>query len=261
MCLILVVWRAQPGYPLVLAANRDEFHARPTAPAAWWAGEPGILAGRDLEAGGTWLGFTRAGRFAALTNYRDPALIRTGVPSRGGLVTEVLRSGASVAASLAWLHAEGPRHNPFNLIFSDGERLGIYESVRRHGAELGPGLYGLSNHLLDTPWPKVTLAKSRLAAALEDPEDEAAILRLLRDAVPAPDAELPQTGITLEWERMVSSAFVRARDYGTRCSTLVRIAADGGARFDEWSWDPNAHQTHRVSERFALPTSSRLISA
>lgn len=257
MCLILVVWRAHPGFPLVLAANRDEFHHRPTAPASWWDGEPAILAGRDLEAGGTWLGFTREGRFAALTNYRDPRLIRTGVPSRGGLVTEVLRSGASVADSLAYLHQEGPRYNPFNVIFSDGERLGIYESVRDQGRELGPGLYGLSNHLLDTPWPKVRLAKSRLAAALEDPQDEPAILQLLRDDEPAPDAELPQTGITLEWERMVSSAFIRARDYGTRCSTLARIAANGQARFDEWSWDSSGRETGRVSERFVVATSSR----
>ena len=257
MCLILVVWRAHPGFPLVLAANRDEFHSRATAPAAWWIGEPAILAGRDLEAGGTWLGITRDGRFAALTNYRDPRLIRTGVPSRGELVTALLRSRASVAESLAWLHAEGPRYNPFNLVFSDGERLGIYESVRDHGAELGPGLYGLSNHLLDTPWPKVRLAKSRLAAALDDPEDESAILRLLRDDEPAPDAELPQTGITLEWERMVSSAFIRARDYGTRCSTLVRLAADGAVRFDEWSWDNAGAATGRVSERFRRVTSSR----
>ena len=253
MCLILVVWRAHPRYPFVLAANRDEFHARAAAPAAWWTdGEPAILAGRDLEAGGTWLGMQRSGRFAALTNYRDPALIRTGVPSRGELVTEVLRSGESVPAILAHLHDVGGRYNAFNMIFSDGERLGIYESVRDRGRELEAGLYGLSNHLLDTPWPKVRLAKSPLAAALEDPDDDAGFLRLLRDDTPAPDGELPQTGITLEWERMVSSAFVRARDYGTRCSTLVRIGADGQARLDEWSWDPQGLQTGRVTHPFRV---------
>jgi uncharacterized protein with NRDE domain len=138
------------------------------------------------------------------------------------------------------------------MLFSDGERLGIYESVRDSGRELNPGLYGLSNHLLDTPWPKLRLAKSRLAAALEAPDDEAAVMRLLRDDRPAPDAELPQTGITLEWERMVSSAFVRARDYGTRCSTLVRIGAAGHVRFDEWSWDPEGRETGRVTQEFEL---------
>ena len=258
MCLILVVWREHPRFPLVIAANRDEFHSRPTAPAGWWPGESPILAGRDLAAGGTWLGCTREGRFAALTNYRDPALVRTDMPSRGHLVTEVLRAGVSVAASLDTLRSEGHRYNPFNIIFSDGERLGIYESVTNSGRELGPGLYGLSNHLLDTPWPKVRLAKSRLATALDNPDDEPAILRLLRDDEPAADADLPQTGITLEWERMVSSAFVRAPDYGTRCSTLVRIAADGEARFDEWSWDDAGLQSGRVSERFTRATSSRL---
>jgi uncharacterized protein with NRDE domain len=252
MCLILVVWRAHPDYPCVIAANRDEFHSRASAPAAWWPTRPPILAGRDLEAGGTWLGLQPSGRFAALTNYRDPRLIRTGVPSRGSLVTEILGSGASVAQSLEHLRRVGPRYNPFNMLFSDGERLGIYESVRDSGRELNPGLYGLSNHLLDTPWPKLRLAKSRLAAALEAPDDEAAVMRLLRDDRPAPDAELPQTGITLEWERMVSSAFVRARDYGTRCSTLVRIGAAGHVRFDEWSWDPEGRETGRVTQEFEL---------
>jgi uncharacterized protein with NRDE domain len=252
MCLILVVWRAHAEYPCVIAANRDEFHSRATAAAAWWPTQPPILAGRDLEAGGTWLGVQPSGRFAALTNYRDPRLIRTGVPSRGRLVTDILESGDSVAASLEHLRREGPRYNPFNMLFSDGERLGIFESVRGSGRELGPGLYGLSNHLLDTPWPKVQLAKSRLAAALTDLGDEDAVMRLLRDDRPAPDAELPQTGITLEWERMVSSAFVRARDYGTRCSTLVRFAASGHVRFDEWSWDREGRETGRVTCAFEL---------
>jgi uncharacterized protein with NRDE domain len=252
MCLILVLWRAHPDYPCVIAANRDEFHSRATAPAAWWPTVPPILAGRDLEAGGTWLGVQPSGRFAALTNYRDPRLIRTGVPSRGRLVTDILQSGASVAASLGHLREVAARYNPFNMLFSDGERLGIFESVRGSGRELGPGLYGLSNHLLDTPWPKVQLAKSRLAAALGDLDDDAAVMRLLRDATPAPDAELPQTGITLEWERMVSSAFVRARDYGTRCSTLVRVDAGGRVRFDEWSWDPQGRESGRVTQQFAL---------
>ena len=151
MCLVLVVWRVHPRYPCLVAANRDEFHARPATPAGWWPVHPAILAGRDLEAGGTWLGMTRTGRFAALTNYRDPEQRRAQVPSRGGLVTSLLESGASVADSLAYLRGVGTDYNGFNLIFSDGERLGIYESVRGCGRELGPGIYGLSNHLLDTP--------------------------------------------------------------------------------------------------------------
>jgi uncharacterized protein with NRDE domain len=256
MCLVLVVWRMHAQYPCVVAANRDEFHARPAARAEWWPDHPGILAGRDLEAGGTWLGVTRTGRFAALTNYRDPqrraAASGAATPSRGALVTSVLESGASVAECLSHLGAVGANYNGFNLIFSDGERLGIYESVPGAGRELGPGIYGLSNHLLDTPWPKVQIAKSRLQAALLGLTDTAPLLDLLRDDRPASDALLPQTGVSLEWERLLSSAFVRAPDYGTRCSTIIRIAHEGRAYFDEWSWDSIGADIGRISLQFEL---------
>jgi len=257
MCLVLVVWRMHAQYPCLVAANRDEFHARPTARAEWWPDHPEILAGRDLEAGGTWLGVTRTGRFAALTNYRDPERRRAAAggaatPSRGALVTSVLESGASVAQSLSYLREVGANYNGFNLIFSDGERLGIYESVRGTGRELGPGIYGLSNHLLDTPWPKVQIAKNRLQAALLGLTDTAPLLELLRDDRPASDALLPQTGVSLEWERLLSSAFVRAPDYGTRCSTIIRIEREGRAYFDEWSWDSIGADIGRISLQFDL---------
>jgi len=252
MCLVLVVWRMHPQYPCLVAANRDEFHARPTAGAGWWPDHPAILAGRDLQAGGTWLGLTRTGRFAALTNYRDPEQRRAAAPSRGGLVTSLLESGASVAEGLAYLRGVGADYNGFNLIFSDGERLGVYESVPGSGRELGPGIYGLSNHLLDTPWPKVQKAKSRLEAALSDITDTTPLLALLRDDRPAPDAQLPQTGVSLEWERLLSSAFVRAADYGTRCSTIIRIENRRRACFDEWSWSPGGTDIGRVSMQFEL---------
>jgi uncharacterized protein with NRDE domain len=252
MCLVLVVWRVHPRYPCLVAANRDEFHARPTARAEWWADHPQILAGRDLEAGGTWLGVTRTGRFAALTNYRDPERRRAAAPSRGALVTSLLESGASVAEGLSYLRAVGDGYNGFNLIFSDGERLGIYESVLGAGRELGPGIYGLSNHLLDTPWPKVQNAKTRLEAALRDLTDTAPLLELLRDDRPAADAQLPRTGASLEWERLLSSAFVRAPDYGTRCSTIIRVDARGRAYFDEWSWDSVGSDIGRISLQFEL---------
>lgn len=258
MCLVLVVWRTHPQYPCLVAANRDEFHARPTAPAAWWPDHSQILAGRDLEAGGTWLGMTRTGRFAALTNYRDPEQRQAQAPSRGALVTYMLESGVSVAGGLAYLRAEGPGYNGFNMIFSDGERLGIFESTRGAGRELGPGIYGLSNHLLDTPWPKVQKAKSRLQAALSNITDTAPLLALLRDDRPAPDAQLPQTGVSVEWERLLSSAFVRAQDYGTRCSTIIRIEAQGRAHFEEWSWSPIGAEIGRTSLQFELTSNMRL---
>jgi uncharacterized protein with NRDE domain len=203
-------------------------------------------------AGGTWLGVTRGGRFAALTNYRDPEQRREGTPSRGTLVTSILESGAATAQTLEYLRDVGADYNGFNLIFSDGERLAIYESVRGIGRELGPGIYGLSNHLLDTPWPKVQNGKSRLSEALGNRVDTAAVLALLRDDTPAPDDQLPRTGISLQWERLVSSAFVRAPDYGTRCSTLLRIDQHRRACFDEWTWDATGAQVGATSAQFAL---------
>jgi uncharacterized protein with NRDE domain len=262
MCLVLIAWRADPESPLLLAANRDEFHARPALRADWWPDHPQILAGRDLDAGGTWLGLTRTGRFAALTNYRDPQRLRTAAPSaaapsvaalsRGSLAASLLESDASVAESLIYLREVAANYNGFNVIFSDGERLAIYESTRGRGRELGPGIYGLSNHLLDTPWPKVQNAKSRLQAALLDTTDPAPLLALLRDDRPAPDEDLPRTGVSREWERLLSSAFVRAQDYGTRCSTIIRIDARARAYFDEWSWDSVGADIGRISVQFEL---------
>jgi len=257
MCLVLIAWRADPDFPCLVAANRDEFHARPTARAEWWPDHPGILAGRDLKSYGTWLGVTRSGRFAALTNYRDPSRRRVNTPgvdtpSRGELVTSMLESGASVAEGLAYLRGVSSNYDGFNLIFSDGKRLGIYESVRGAGRELGPGIYGLSNHLLDTPWPKVQNAKSRLTAALSGLTDTAPLLALLRDDRPALDAQLPQTGVSLEWERLLSSAFVRATDYGTRCSTIIRFEVTGRAYFEEWTWDSAGADIGRSRLQFEL---------
>jgi uncharacterized protein with NRDE domain len=256
MCLVLLVWRVHPDFPVILAANWDEFHKRPTASAVWWPAGAGILAGRDLQAGGTWLGVTRAGRFAALTNFRDPEVQRADVPSRGNLVTEVLMSGQSVADTLDQLRKVAPNYNAFNMLFGDGQELGIFESVRGDGRELGPGIYGLSNHLLDTPWPKVRNAKSRLASALTDMHDETAVMSLLRDDRQAADADLPRTGVGLEWERLLSSAFVRAADYGTRCSTVFRLDHAGRAYFDEWSWDRAGEEVGRKSYQFDLQAAS-----
>ncbi len=252
MCLVLVAWRGVAEYPCVVAANRDELHSRPTAAAQWWQSQPPILAGRDLLAGGTWLGLTRTGRFAALTNYRDPEQRRLDTPSRGTLVASILLSGDPVERSLEHLRKVSADYNGFSLLFSDGEHLAIYESTRASGRVLGPGIYGLSNHLLDTPWPKVQTAKSRLAKALEDLRTTDAVLALLRDEAPAPDDALSRTAVSLQWERLLSSAFVRAPDYGTRCSTVLRIDESRRACFDEWSWDAAGEPAGAVSLQFEL---------
>jgi uncharacterized protein with NRDE domain len=252
MCLILIAWQGHAKHRCVIAANRDELHSRPTAAAQWWPSQPPILAGRDLSAGGTWLGITRTGRFAALTNYRGAEQRRLDTPSRGTLVTSILTSAANTAQILEQLRSVSPAYNGFNVLFSDGERLAVFESTRGAGRELGPGIYGLSNDLLDTPWPKVQTAKSRLSQALLDMKNTDALLALLRDDEIAPDDQLPRTGVNFEWERLLSSAFVRAPDYGTRCSTVVRIDEKRHACFDEWTWNAAGRQTGTVSLQFEL---------
>lgn len=252
MCLILVAWRVHPDYPLVVAANRDEFFARPAAEAAWWKDAKNVFAGRDLEAGGTWLGLGRDGRFAGLTNFRDPPRNRNDAPSRGALVADFLTGNESTAAALARLQAQGPRYNAFNLFVSDGDSLGIYESASGSARILEPGIYALSNHLLDTPWPKVTAGKSRLARALRALPDDTPLRELLRDDRPAPDAALPRTGVSLAWERMLSSAFIRAPGYGTRCSTVITRNRYGWMHVTESTWNDVGLESGRVVERFQV---------
>jgi uncharacterized protein with NRDE domain len=249
MCLILVAWRAHPDYPLVVAANRDESHARAAAPASWWP-DPPILAGRDLTAGGTWLAVTRDARFAALTNYRDPARVHREAPSRGTLVPAMLARAESVTQSLERLQREAGGYNGFNLIFSDGEQLAVFESIAGRGRVLAPGVYGLSNHLLDTPWPKVVTAKAALGAALTRLPDQQPLLELLRDERQADETQLPRTGVSLQWERMLSSAFIRSPSYGTRCSSIVLFNRSGAAQFAEWTWDATGAADGQVNFTF-----------
>jgi uncharacterized protein with NRDE domain len=237
MCLIVLAWEASPAFRLALAANRDEFFARPTAPAAWWADAPDVFAGRDLEAGGTWLGVTRTGRFAALTNFRDLSVPKKATaPSRGALVSEFLRSEETARAFLSRLRGGADSFEGFNLVVADGSDLFSFSNVEGEPALLAPGVYGLSNHLLETPWPKVTAARARLEHALAEAQDaeelEGRLLALLGDRSLASDVTLPETGLPLEWERALSAAFVVLPDYGTRASTSV-VATKEGIRFVE----------------------------
>lgn len=255
MCLILVAWRVHPDFPLVLAANRDEFYARAAQSAAWWP-DPSIFAGRDLSAGGTWLGVARDGRFAALTNYRDPTRVKNSARSRGELVPACLSATDSAAAQLERLRHEASQYNDFNLLFSQGEQLAIYESVPARGRLLDPGIYGLSNHLLDTPWPKVQQAKSALGEALRQlPRDEG-LLALLRQDVRANDAQLPHTGVSIEWERLLSSAFIQAPGYGTRCSSVLLLDRHGEMHCQEWTWDQDGALAGLVDQRFNVAASA-----
>lgn len=222
MCLIAFQWDPDGGTPLVVAANRDEFYERPTAPMAWWEGER-ILAGRDVRAGGTWMGVTREGRFAALTNHRDPRLTRAAAASRGGLPSAFLEGREPAAAFLENLRCEVGRYNPFNLLLCDGVELLGYESVTDRLRRFEPGLHAVSNGAFDEPWPKVQALKAGFPAALT--EDEA-LLALLADDRPHDPDRLPSTGIPADLERTLSPAFIRTPTYGTRASTILRLGRE-----------------------------------
>jgi uncharacterized protein with NRDE domain len=251
VCLILLAWQSHPAYPLVVTANRDEFFQRRTASADFWPDHPQILAGRDLEAGGTWLGITRQGRFAALTNFRDPVRHRPDALSRGGLVAGFLAGTQGIDSYLDAL--DPAAYNGFNLLLGDAANHGhlvAFSNVSGERHELAPGIYGLSNAFLDTPWPKVGAGKTALQQALDALPDESALLRLLADPAVHPDDRLPATGVSPEWERLLSAAFIRSPDYGTRCSTVIKVGAGGTATFDEQTWLPGGVPGER--RRFRL---------
>ena len=236
MCLIVVGWRVHPDYPLIVAANRDEFYVRPTAFADFWAEAPEIVGGRDLEAGGTWLGTTRTGRFAAVTNVREPGAGK-GLHSRGKL-TQAFLAGQQTASEYV-NQLEMHDFSGFNLLLGDGQSLWYCSNRGAAPRELGPGIYGLSNHLLDSPWPKLVTARLGFAQAIAKLPDRGPLFDVLADDEIVPDTELPSTGVPLEWERRLSAIFVRSEDYGTRASTVLTLAGDGQITFEERSFGPH----------------------
>jgi uncharacterized protein with NRDE domain len=241
MCLLVVAWQVHPRYRLVVAANRDEFHERPTAPMARWQPPDDIVAGRDLRAGGTWLGLDRRRRFGVVTNFRELQRPATDAPSRGGLVPGYLRENAGAERYLAGFEPSAPGYSGFNLLVADEEQL-WYASNRaeRFARLLPPGVYGLSNEFLDTPWPKLRRVRRRFESWLALPhggstEELFAILADLTQA--GVDEELPKTGLSPEWEQLLSSPFVRNPDYGTRCSTVLLLEPAGALYLAERRFD------------------------
>jgi len=234
MCLILFAHKYVPGYRLILCANRDEFYDRPARPLDWWPDAEDVLAGRDLKAGGTWMGISRSGRFAALTNYRDPSSSWTDAPSRGHLVSAYLTGNMRPKAFLEALSIEGHRYNGFNLLVGDPIGLWYFSNRRPEFQAIGSGLFGLSNAFLDDPWPKIARGKKRLADLLQDgiPETDR-LFAMMRDQTIAPDADLPTTGVGLEWERILSAMCIVSPGYGTRCISVLFITMDHRVRFCE----------------------------
>ncbi len=234
MCLIVFAWKLVPQCPLMLAANRDEFFVRPTQAAQWWDDHPNVYAGRDLHAGGTWLGVDRHGRFAALTNIRNGHAPKQDKRSRGELVARFLRDPVDARAFLDEVRETGKDFNGFNLIF--GDQHAMYWVTNEDGGSfkpLEPGIYGLSNGALDTPWPKVVRAKAQFASLLCQGAPDDAYFEMLADTTRAADSRLPDTGVSLEWERLLSPICIESDDYGTRASSLLRVLDGGKADLQE----------------------------
>ncbi len=248
MCLILFSWKQKPGYKLILAANRDEFYERPTQEAGFWKDHPEILAGRDLEAGGTWMGITRYGRFAAVTNYRDPGIERDNTPSRGHLTADFLKSDLTPEVYLRTISKKGDAYYGFNLLVGNPDEMWYYNNINHEMRELPPGSYGLSNALLDTSWPKVQLGKemfekvSQLGAISEE-----AFLGIMQNSQKAEDHDLPSTGVSYELEKAISSMFIETETYGTCCSTIMTIDNDHHIRLVEKSY-PVGKRTERTKQ-------------
>jgi uncharacterized protein with NRDE domain len=253
VCLIAFAWRAHPRYRLVVAANRDEYFKRAAAPAAFWDDHPGVLAGRDLEAGGTWLGITLGGRFAALTNYRSPADRVSDAPTRGALVSGFLAGNAGPQEYLEKIAKHASGYNGFSLLAGDASSLYFFSNRGDAPQRIEPGIHGLSNHLLDTPWPKVRKARAKLSKLMEKPFDAEAALRLLDDTGQAPHEELPSTGVSLELEERLSAIRIPAAGgYGTRCSTALCLEDSGRIEFHERSWREDGSAGGTVGYRLTL---------
>ncbi|MEO1319629.1 MAG: NRDE family protein [Pseudomonadota bacterium] len=252
MCLVTVGWQQHPDYALVVAANRDERFDRPASPLGWWPGTPRVLAGRDLVAGGTWLGVNEHGRFSVVTNYREPP----GDPaprSRGELVSMWLTDGLSAERFQQRLEDTESAYAGFNLLFGDRDGLHYFSNRSTRGGALEPGTYALSNAVLDTPWPKAELARDHMQRQL-DAGDTApgAFAALLQDRRPAPDARLPDTHLPLELRRLLSAPFIVGEHYGTRCSTVLTLRHSGEARVHEQHFAPGGAPGEAYEEVFSL---------
>jgi uncharacterized protein with NRDE domain len=248
MCLIFFAVNHHPTYKLIIAANRDEFYQRKTAAANFWNDNPNILGGRDLEAAGTWMAMNRNGKISLVTNYRDPHNINPKAPSRGQLVSNYLANGDAPKDYLEQLTPLAAFYNGYNLLVGYPDELWYHSNYGNEIKRLSSGVYGLSNHLLDTPWPKVTRGKEKFKEVISSdsivPEN---LFQILYDEQRAIDRQLPDTGIGLERERALSSMFIKTNGYGTRCSTVITISKNNEVTFAErvYDLDTFAHQTNR----------------
>ncbi|HVS25844.1 MAG TPA: NRDE family protein [Burkholderiales bacterium] len=254
MCLVLLAYKLSPDWPLLFVANRDEFYERSTAAAAFWEDHPEVLGGRDLQKHGTWLGVTRSGRFAAVTNFRQGFALKKNAPSRGALVSNYLLGKEKPRDYLQRLQQHAAEYDGFNLIVGDIKEVYYYSNRGGKMQKLAPGLYGLSNHLLDTPWPKVERGKKQLIRFFSAPPPLSveALFSILADRFVPEDIELPNTGIGLEWERRLSSAFTATAEYGTRSSTLLFIHSNNRVELIERSFKRAGVEGATVDHEFLI---------
>jgi uncharacterized protein with NRDE domain len=250
MCLILFAWRQHAEYPLIVIANRDEYYARPSRDAHWWD-DADIFGGRDLEAGGTWLGVDRRGRFAAVTNVREPGSMQAGKRTRGELTRDFLAGADDAETYLRRLHPRSQDYAGFNLLLGDAQALWFYSNREQviHGIEAG--VHGISNGRFDEPWPKLKSGRDELAAALGGAIEHERLLEILTDHRIAEDHELPSTGVALDIERLLSSRFIRSPGYGTRACSVVTFDRAQGVEFSEQNYTDAEHAGARVHESFA----------
>ena len=246
MCLILFAYDVHPVYKLIVAANRDEAYARPTAAADFWSDVPNVLAGRDLEKMGTWMGVTTSGRFAALTNYRNPQETTEGKRSRGEIVSNFLKGNEHPKSYIENIAHGDSSYPGYNLLTGNLDELFYYSNVGKKVEMLQPGIYGVSNHLLDSDWPKVRIGKTELQRAVDEHRDKPELVdelfSILKNADPAPDDSLPNTGVGLELERVLSPLFIKTDGYGTRSSTVCLLGEEEGYYIERTFKGDKVHQ-------------------
>ena len=255
MCLILLAFRVHEHYPLIVAANRDEHHHRPAAAAAFWEDHPQLYGGRDLEKSGTWMGITRTGRFAAITNYRDGQPAPAAPRSRGALVSGFLTGDRAAQDFIGEISPAQDQYGGFGLLAGNLEALMFYSNRGAPATTVAPGIHGLSNHLLDTPWPKIRHGAAALQTALTGIDESAMVSTLfdaLGDRTAADDARLPATGIPQQRERELSPAFICGEHYGTRSSTVLLVHSSGDVLFHEKRYGPNGLALDENATRFSL---------
>ncbi len=252
MCLIVFGYKISEEYPLVLAANRDEFFRRPTLAMHFWEDSPDILAGKDLEQGGTWFGIHKNGRFAALTNYRNPAALKPDAPSRGEIIMDFLKSRKSPEKFIHDFESKALSYNGFNLIFGNMDHLFWFTNLTNRIEKITPGIYGLSNKFLNTPWPKVESGKKALEKAITGTITPDQLFSILKDSSVSDDSSLPDTGVGLEWERILSPLFIESPTYGTRSSIAMLVDQKHNINITERTY-PTENRMEQRDRHFLIP--------